>query len=191
MKKIHWINLGKLCGSKKKGGMGFRDIHAFNLAMLTKQAWRLIKETHSLFYWVYKARYFPRCSFMEAELGSNPSMVWRSLLQARDVIREGTVWEVGDGRSIGIRSYRWLPHPPRFRDGAEQELKVCDLINEATHQWDRSILTATFTRAMVEDILRLRVGTSNTRDKLTSGAKGAGVEGGHLPPLTFSKFLKQ
>ena len=59
VKKIHWINLDKLCGSKKKGGMGFQDIHAFNLAMLTKQACRLIKETHSLFYWVYKARYFP------------------------------------------------------------------------------------------------------------------------------------
>lgn len=57
-KKIHWTNWGRLCGSKKKGGMDFRDIHAFNLAMLAKQVWRLIKETHSLFYWVYKARYF-------------------------------------------------------------------------------------------------------------------------------------
>lgn len=52
-KKIHWINWKRLCSRKAKGGMGFCDIHAFNLAMLAKQEWRLIHTTHSLFYRVY------------------------------------------------------------------------------------------------------------------------------------------
>ena len=76
--------------------MRFRDIHAFNLAMLVKQAWRLIHETHLLFYRVYKARYFSSYIFMEVELETNPSFVWRSLLQAREMIREGLVWQVGN-----------------------------------------------------------------------------------------------
>ena len=50
--------------------MGFQDILAFNVVMLTKQAWRLIHNEQSLFYRVYKARYFPNCSFLMAELGS-------------------------------------------------------------------------------------------------------------------------
>ena len=54
-KKIHWINWNKLCSLKNKGGIGFRDIHAFNLAMLAKQAWSFIQGSHSLFYKVYKA----------------------------------------------------------------------------------------------------------------------------------------
>lgn len=74
-KKIYWINWKKLCSPKVKGGMGFKDIQALNLALLVKQAWRLMHHTHSLFYRVYKARYFPTCSFLEVELGHNPSYV--------------------------------------------------------------------------------------------------------------------
>ena len=55
--------------------MGFRDLHSFNLAMLSKQAWKLIHDTNSLFYNVYKARYFPNSSFMMADVGSHPSFV--------------------------------------------------------------------------------------------------------------------
>ena len=55
--------------------MSFRDIQAFNLAMLAKQVWQLILNTHSLFYQVYKVRYFPNCSFMDVEIGNNPSYV--------------------------------------------------------------------------------------------------------------------
>lgn len=92
--------------------MGFRDIHAFNLVMLTKQAWRQIQGTHSLFFKVYKAQYFPNYSFMEADLGTQPVFVWRSLLETRELIRAATVWKVGDGRSIKIDAHRWIPHPP-------------------------------------------------------------------------------
>ena len=88
-RRIYWINWTKLCTAKKGEGLCFRDLHAFNLAMLAKQAWRLIDDNHSLFYRVYKTLYFPNSSFMMAELGNNPSFMWRSLLSAREVIKEG------------------------------------------------------------------------------------------------------
>ena len=109
-RRIHWINWTKLCTAKKEVGLGFCDLHAFNLAMLAKQAGRLIDDNHSLFYRVYKARYFPNSSFMMAELGNNPSYVWCSLFSARDVIKAGTWWKVGDGRSIGVFTHSWLSH---------------------------------------------------------------------------------
>ena len=86
--------------------MRFRDIHAFNLAMLAKQAWRVIQGGPSLFFRVYKALYFPNSSFMEEELGSNPSFVWRSLLEARELFRAGMTWKVGDRKSIRVMDHR-------------------------------------------------------------------------------------
>ncbi|XP_075658626.1 putative mitochondrial protein AtMg00310 [Castanea sativa] len=146
--------------------MGFRDIHAFNLAMLAKQARRLLTETHSLFYRVYKARYFPSCTFMEAELGTNPSFVWRSLLQAREVVREGSIWEVGDGRSIGVNTHKWLSRPPQFLVGVNTCLKVRDLISEETNKWNHNLLAATFTQSTVKEILWCKKGDLNSRDSL-------------------------
>ncbi|KAL0012488.1 hypothetical protein SO802_007596 [Lithocarpus litseifolius] len=112
--------------------MGFRDLHAFNLAMLAKQAWRLIHNTSSLFYRVYKSRYFPSCFFMEAEMGNNPSFVWRSLLESRDLIKAGSRWQVGDGKSIGVMSHVWLPNAPVFVNASTREMKVRELIDEDT-----------------------------------------------------------
>lgn len=76
--------------------MSFWDLHAFNLAILAKQAWRLlIHNSHSLFHRVYKARYFLDYYFMTARLGNNPSFVWRSLLAARNVIVKGHLERLG------------------------------------------------------------------------------------------------
>ena len=143
-KIIHWIRWSKLCNPNDRGGMGFRDIHAFNLAMLKKQAWWLIQGSHSLFFRVYKVCYFPNCSFMEVEIGNNPSFVWSRLLETRDLIRAATVWKVGDGKSIKIDDHRWLPHPPQFRPEAENNMRVCDLFNPDTGQWHQQLLIHTF-----------------------------------------------
>ena len=57
--KIHWLSWEKLTRSKEKGGLGFQNLHLFNLAMLSRQAWRLLTSPNILFGQVLKAIYFP------------------------------------------------------------------------------------------------------------------------------------
>ena len=69
-RKIHWLKWDKLCTAKEDGGIGFQNLHMFNTALLSKQCWRLLDNQQSLFFRVFKAKYFPLCSFLDAKLGS-------------------------------------------------------------------------------------------------------------------------
>ena len=64
---------------------------------------------------VFKARFFPNCSIMEATNSRSGSYAWRSILIGRDVLQRGARWRVGSGEKIKIWQHHWLPrkHPPQ------------------------------------------------------------------------------
>jgi len=76
---IKWMAWEHAACPKEFCGMGFRNFKAFNLAMVAKQWWKILSKPESLVTRVFKARYFPRSSFLVAKLGHNPSFVWRSI----------------------------------------------------------------------------------------------------------------
>ena len=88
-RKLAWVSWEKLCSPKVDGEMGFRDFKAFNLALLAKQGWRILKNSDSLVYKVFKAKYFAETTFLEAQMGRKTSHIWRSILSAREVIKMG------------------------------------------------------------------------------------------------------
>jgi len=78
-RSINWLNWDKMTACKDNGGLNFRGLEIFNLAMLGKQGWKLLTNSSSLLTRVLKARYFPRSGFLGANIGHSPSFTWRSI----------------------------------------------------------------------------------------------------------------
>ena len=99
----------------RRRGLGFRDLEAFNYAMLAKQVWRPIQDETSLVAHVLKSRYYPTGDILSAGIGVRPSYTWRSWYWVKDDIMKGSRWIVGDGNSLNIRTSCWLPRSTSFR----------------------------------------------------------------------------
>ena len=107
--KINQVKWQDLCKPKLHGGMGFKDLSWFNDALLAKHIWRHLHDHQSLFYRVFKAENFPNFSVMEAKEPSNALYAWKSILQARDVIKKWVVWRIGNGNLVHIWGDKRLP----------------------------------------------------------------------------------
>ena len=170
-REVHWLKWEEMTKSKMVGGMGFRDLAMFNDSLLAKQAWRLLHNKTSLFYKVFKARFFPNTTIMEATDSRMGSYAWKSTLIGRDIIQRGSRWRVGNGEKINIWQHRWLPrkHPPHLPicpiEDFEHSLVSC-LIDPNTRQWQTDMVDDLFVEEDVEMIKKIPLSQLVTEDVL-------------------------
>ncbi|KAH1131617.1 hypothetical protein J1N35_002995 [Gossypium stocksii] len=99
---IHWCNWNSLCVPKDEGGMEFRNFNSFNIALLAKQGWRLLRNPNSLLARTLKAKYFKDLDFLNSRLGNVPSLTWQSIWSAKGLLMKGMGWSIGDGKKVSI-----------------------------------------------------------------------------------------
>jgi hypothetical protein len=97
---------------KREGGMGFRDFHYFNVAMLAKSVCKLIDNQDSICAKVLKAKYFPHCHILQVGPKSNYSFTWQSIATGIKTFKRGCIWRIGDGAEIKIWEDPWVPASP-------------------------------------------------------------------------------
>lgn len=164
---LHWIAWDKICVPHDQGGLGFLELHDFNIALLAKQLWRLIQFPNSLLARVLRGRYYNRSSPLEERKVYSPSYGWRSIMAARPLLISGLRKTIGAGQNTCVWTEPWIPdidaRPPRpaervtYRD---PKLLVHSFIRRDTRDWDTNLLLDYFHPEDIPLILKLR--PSNT-----------------------------
>lgn len=162
---LHWIAWNEICVPKDKGGLGFRDLKIFNLALLAKQLWLLVQYPSSLLARVLKGRYFRTSNPIDIEKASSPYYVWRSLMAVKPLLRSGLRKSIGSGYNTRVWDEMWLPTiPPRQPSGIrpiqKPNLLVFELIDRNTKSWNLDFLRTLFIPEDIPLITSLRISRS-------------------------------
>ncbi|CAL8136353.1 unnamed protein product [Prunus armeniaca] len=144
---IHWVSWQRLCQFKKAGGLGFRDLLCFYLAMLAKIGWRILQNPESLLARLLHEKYYFEYDFMHVVCGRKVSWGWKGILQGRRILEAGLRWRVENGECIRILPDRWLATPyismvhSRHPD---MPLMVSELIDMTLRSWNMELVDRCF-----------------------------------------------
>lgn len=137
-----------------------------NTTLLTKQAWRLLKEPDSYLASTLKGIYFNNSDFWYATPKGRSSWVWKSLLQGRELLKSFGRWSIGAGVNIDIRKDNWVASgkPLVLKPNATVTI-VQQLIN-SNHEWDLQMIRNNVDHSSAFDILKTPISWSSTVDNL-------------------------
>ena len=140
----------------------------------------MINNPDSLCYQVFKARFFPECSILEAEDSKVGSYAWKTILSARDVIRKGMVWRIGNGESVRIKQDKWLPSQ-LSRSVASQiplmspDTKVSELIDQDKAAWKSEVVQQLFLPQEASEILGIPLSERLPPDRIVWACTPSGM----------------
>ena len=96
---------------------------------------------------------------MEAHESGNMSYVWQSILAARPVLQEGSIWKVGDGPNINIVKDKKLPRSSTikalFPPTSGTMRRVCNLQLLETWWWNVTLVKQLFRPEYADTILTI------------------------------------
>lgn len=170
-KGIRWLSWEAMSGPKCKGGMGFRKMYEFNLALLGKHIWRCVQNPSLLVTRILKARYFPNVHILEAGKGVKASFIWMGIWQAKEALAADFRWVIGDGQTVLAERDAWLAQKQDFRVDNLQRYegrnnKVATLFLPNSRTWDSEKVRKLFSNDDAIAILATNVPQRQVEDRI-------------------------
>ena len=99
--------------------------------------------------------------FLNAPQGTIPTYAWRSILYARELLRGGLKRIIGNGEQTNVWVDKWLLNgqnrrPMNIHSLIDIQLKVSQLIDPLTRNWNLKMLRDLFPRTNIQLILQQR-----------------------------------
>lgn len=166
---LRWVAWDKICAPTEEGGLRFRDFHDFNLALLTKQMWRLLKYPRSLLARVLKGRYYRHSNpMMIKRTNNNPSYGWRSIVASRQILQQG-LRKIGNGHDTRAWEEPWLQTNParsplHRATPRDEDLRVHHLIDLGSQEWNLDLLNEMIAPEDIPHITSIRVSRTGRPD---------------------------
>lgn len=106
-KKYHLVRWTKICKSKRKDGLGIKDIRKMNLSLLNKWWWKLEKES-GLWQDIVSYKYLRKESIVYVKHKQTDSPVWSDLLKIKSIYLHGRRVKILNGKNTSFWNDIWL-----------------------------------------------------------------------------------
>jgi len=106
-KKYHLVRWEKICKSKRKGGLGIKNLRKMNVSLLSKWWWKLENENG---FWqeIVRYKYLRNNSIHDVCHKLNDSQMWYDLLIIKSIYLQGRNVSIKNGESVRFWWDNWL-----------------------------------------------------------------------------------
>ncbi|KAA3469211.1 reverse transcriptase [Gossypium australe] len=170
LKSLEQDGLESFVPSQGHGGIGFRDLHLFNVALLGRQVWRLLTCKDTLCYELLSAKYFSNVDIFHPKNIDKPSFTWQSISKAVGLLSEGFGWDVSNGRSIYLWKDSWgieglSGSSIKVDRRLVQETYVSELMDEDRAEWNEERVTVLYGDYLKDLICKLPISYAGHADQ--------------------------
>jgi hypothetical protein len=115
-----------------------------------------------------KAIYYPRGNIIDTIFRSEASPVWHGIEHGLELVKQGIVWRIGDGKNTRIWRDNWLPRSmalkPQPGKSNNRYRRVSQLAGMSTGTWNDQLIRKFFYPHDAEVILRLNAPDTSRKD---------------------------